>query len=423
MSIAFDSTSPIILFGSEATALTISVTKSGQWLRSRIDLDSQGEVMRLGRPKALIEGSFSSSKENMSHLLLPTGIEIRSYSLVRATETLDLVRAIPIVSVPPAIAPGIDQVEADLLSIPTVISAIDGAWGKSSVKSAEARTSAAFCSALIESMKHRLRHNQNTLDLVITGVEVSLWMGESFANDLKMIFPQISVCVISANKMLGLGHVLPNKVYFAGSSTALEHQIDRQHTICLLISQSGQTFPTLHAAFSFAAFVESDKLWLITGTFNSKIENVIVGECFKKKGTPYVYNRVFNNYSGHRPAEPSSVAAAATWHTLSHIILRLVELVRSSDSVEILMLLSSGCIGDLRSLMLENVVDNLQKITQKGEETHTQLVKQGKAWGAHIAEPWTILVFVGLYILLSVGLGNIILTLFINHHNTFHNYL
>jgi hypothetical protein len=64
--------------------------------------------------------------------------------------------------------------------------------------------------------------------------------------------------------------------------------------------------------------------------------------------------------------------------------------------------------------MLENVVDNLQKITQKGEETHTALVKQGKAWGAHIAEPWTILVFVGLYILLSVGLGNILLTLFIN---------
>ena len=406
MSIAFDSNTPIILFGSEATALTISVTKSGQWLKSRIDLDSQGEVMRLGRPRALLEGSFNSSKEKTSNLLLPTGIEIRSYSLVRATESLDLLRAIPIVSVPPAIAPGIDQVEADLLAIPTVISAIDSAWGnKYSVNSAEARTSSAFCSALIDSMKHRLRHNQNTLDLIITGVEVSLWQGEQFANDLKMIFPQISVCVISANKMLGLGHLLPHKVYFAGSSTALEQQIDREHTMCLLISQSGQTFPTLHAAFSFAAFVESDKLWLITGTFNSKIENVIVGECFKKKGTPYVYNRVFNNYSGHRPAEPSSVAAVATWHTLSHIILRLVEFVRTTDS-EIVMLLSSGCIGDLRCLMLENVVNNLQKITKKGEQTHTELVNQGKMWGAHIAEPWNILVFVGLYILLSVGLGN-----------------
>ena len=405
MSIAFDSTIPIVLFGSEATALTISVTRSGEWLSSRIDLDNQGEVMRLGRPKALSEGSFLGREEKSSTLLLSSGIEIRSYSLVRATETLDLERTIPIVSVPLVPATGIDQVEADLLAIPTVVSAIDSAWGnKYSMNSAEAHTSSAFCSALIESMKYRLRCSKSTYDIIITGVEISLWMGEQFASDIKMIFPQVSVCVISANKMLGLGHLSPHKVFFAGNSTALEHQIDRQHTMCLFISQSGQTFPTLHAAFSFASFVESDKLWLLTGTFNSKIENVIVNECFMKKGSSYKYNRVFNNYSGHRPAEPSSVAAIATWHTLSHILLRLVELVENTDS-EITMLLSSGCIGDLRSLMLENVVKNLKNITQKGEETHTELVKQGRLWGAHITEPWTILVFVGIYILLSVGLG------------------
>lgn len=35
---------------------------------------------------------------------------------------------------------------------------------------------------------------------------------------------------------------------------------------------------------------------------------------------------------------------------------------------------------------------------------HGQLVARGRAWGAHIAEPWRILVCAGAYIILSVGL-------------------
>lgn len=35
---------------------------------------------------------------------------------------------------------------------------------------------------------------------------------------------------------------------------------------------------------------------------------------------------------------------------------------------------------------------------------HGQLVQRGKAWANHISEPWKILVYVGAYIILSVGL-------------------
>ena len=45
---------------------------------------------------------------------------------------------------------------------------------------------------------------------------------------------------------------------------------------------------------------------------------------------PYGRDRVFNNYSGNRPAEPSSVAVAATWHTLTRMLLQLVYIVRAS---------------------------------------------------------------------------------------------
>jgi hypothetical protein len=34
---------------------------------------------------------------------------------------------------------------------------------------------------------------------------------------------------------------------------------------------------------------------------------------------------------------------------------------------------------------------------------HSQLVRRGRAWGAHITETWTILVYVGAYIIFSVG--------------------
>ena len=48
------------------------------------------------------------------------------------------------------------------------------------------------------------------------------------------------------------------------------------------------------------------------------------------QGLVYGRDRVFNNYSGNRPAEPSSVAVVATWHTLTRLLLQLVYIVRAA---------------------------------------------------------------------------------------------
>jgi hypothetical protein len=107
----------------------------------------------------------------------------------------------------------------------------------------------------------------------------------------------------------------------------------------------------------------------------------------------------------------------------------------------LLMLLSDGCIEDINSLLLTTVVTNLCNITgfdidgnlmekpepqstfqkvlrcvdpygilgdlgheyEKDDSVHGQLVKRGRAWGAHLNEPWRILCFAGAYIILSVG--------------------
>ena len=41
---------------------------------------------------------------------------------------------------------------------------------------------------------------QDTTDLLIGGVEASLWIGEQFAADMRTIFPLLNVVTVSANK-------------------------------------------------------------------------------------------------------------------------------------------------------------------------------------------------------------------------------
>lgn len=218
------------------------------------------------------------------------------------------------------------------------------------------------------------------------------------------------------------------------------------------------------------------------------MEQVLL-ESYHENNLKYLRNRVFNNYSGHRPAEPSSLAAVATWHTLSRLQLELILTVRKmcpyarvlhpweydyyaskiqrwfrrnkrsythSDDTQngrimkrqnamkhsnmnslfhksqpIVMLLSDGCIEDMKSLISENVLPNisnivgfdrfrkplkssatLSKIDEINPSIHDKLVEQGIMWSQHVNEPWNMLVLSGLYILVSVGLGLPIIGLF-----------
>ena len=65
----------------------------------------------------------------------------------------------------------------------------------------------------------------------------------------------------------------------------------------------------------------------MTGCFHSKMEQVMI-DSYVENGLKYGKNRVFNNYSGHRPAEPSSLAAVATWHSLTHLQMAIIRNIR-----------------------------------------------------------------------------------------------
>ena len=168
MSVSFDPDRSLCLYGSEAEAIAVPVDEEGVWLPERIDLDSKGEVMRLGLPRALIEGKYlppknedggeeeeksdeqkvkydpkaaiSSRRRSLrkvestgefgkrAGIRMKGGIEILSYSLVtncEGTAESLIERAVSINSAPIPYDPKADLVRADLAMTPGILAAID----------------------------------------------------------------------------------------------------------------------------------------------------------------------------------------------------------------------------------------------------------------------------------------------------------
>jgi hypothetical protein len=74
------------------------------------------------------------------------------------------------------------------------------------------------------------------VDLLVTGIENSLWLGERFAQDLEGLMPMLNVKTLSANSVLQhLQHDLP-ALNFARQS------------IVLVLTHSGQTFASRQVA-------------------------------------------------------------------------------------------------------------------------------------------------------------------------------
>ena len=150
------------------------------------------------------------------------------------------------------LTPGRDAVAADLADVPRLLHAIADDWAAPA--SLNRRAAAAFAAALRRIGEERrggahLAGDDTAgqeVDVLLVGVEVSLWLAEQFAADLKTLFPGLRVAAISANKVIGVlginrGRVPATGFPFCRSSARMDA------AIALAISHSGQTFPTIHA--------------------------------------------------------------------------------------------------------------------------------------------------------------------------------
>ena len=535
MGIAFSADQPLVLFGSEASALQVAVTASGRPLTTKLDLDETGEVVRVGPPAPLAAGCYSArgrrATSGTAGLVVGGGlVELRAYALEAGYEARRVAlqaRCRPIDEGTPPFDPLTDQVALDLRETPAVLHAIDQDWADPASPSREAAS--ALGDYLLQRMEVRRAARLDTIDLLIGGVEVSLWLAQQFASDMRAVFPSLTVKCVSTNKLLGISGFSPRRTFFAGNERISATQI--KDAAVLLVSQSGQTFPSLHATRLLASLAP-ERVWLLTGTKASKMEAALAAARLAR-GEQLAAPRVILTQSGHRPAEPSSLAVAAAHHTLTHLLLHLATHVRNhapgsrlvqpwerqhepatdapphsfppspplgptpapvpalavlaepvapapagalhanpyalaladanathavpvvpahhahpgghahgnhghhghghghgrahhrhghghgarapllSDSDELLIRLSDGCLADMRMMVATSVVRNVATLVGADQEgkpldesgPRRALLEQGRRWAAHVREPWIVLVLVGCYVFVTLVLG------------------
>ncbi|XRA96236.1 glutamine amidotransferase [Pycnococcus provasolii] len=228
-----------------------------------------------------------------------------------------------------AVPSACDLVGNDLADVPMVLNKIRESWKDSS--SYNVKTARNFYAAIREAVLRKLHATSDSLsdvaservavDVLVTGVEVSLWVGEQFASDLQNLFPCLRVIPVSANKVIG---VLSNsKGSFAMTGFSFcSVNIDLKRTIVVALSHSGQTFPTMHATHALAGLLPPDRLFVVAGSVDSKMAQA-VGQ-YVYKGCPWK-GCVFDTMAGWRPSEPCSLSVLAMHHTLTELMLYIVE--------------------------------------------------------------------------------------------------
>ena len=99
---------------------------------------------------------------------------------------------------------------ADIADIPRVIKRIQDDWNEPSRSLNRLTVFTLFSKIKKRLMQHEDGTHDGSVDLLVTGCEVSLWIGEQFASDLHNAFPLLKVVTLSANKLLAqLGQALP----------------------------------------------------------------------------------------------------------------------------------------------------------------------------------------------------------------------
>ena len=315
-----------------------------------------------------------------------------------------------------------DPVAQDINSIPQILHEIKTDWEnptsincrsadylihllKEKVQRFETRQQQMFKAGLLSKIRA-----MPAIDLLITGEENSLWLGEKFARDLETVFPLLNIVVTSANEIL--------------------QQLDRgfgqlnlgKDSLVLAITQSGQTFSTVQIVKVFDNLSSQGiigELFIMTGEISSFINSTqgkgglttISNSSFLDSEHHYRY-RIFVNGSGRRTAEPTTVTVAAAGYTLTELLFYLAKQMRmdypNSDplgltlTAESLMVLAMMKEDFLNKNVLQ-IVGTTASQEVSNSPTQKILVRGGQYWAGHVTETPLAWAIHALYILISVG--------------------
>jgi hypothetical protein len=305
-----------------------------------------------------------------------------------------------------------DPVAADLRDIPCILHTIKDDWINPSSLN---RQSAEYFINILIAKAHHLGEKQALLnkvdldpslaksshvDLLITGVENSLWVGSQFAKDLASVFPLLTIKTLSSNQLL-------QSLQYDFDGLALARQ-----TVVLAISQSGQTFCTKQVIEACDLLVREEvirEVFVLTGEPTSFVGSSIMQPTFA--GEPFS-RRLFTSGGGRRTAEPATASVAALHQTLTELLFFLCRQIQLAfpEQHPLGMTLSSRSLLVLEDmedhLFLQSVVNIIGTDCQRQRKPtglHRQIVAGGKHWGFHVLEHPIAWALQALFVAITVG--------------------
>jgi hypothetical protein len=394
MSTGFNFQDKYMVYASEPAAVdAVLINRPGSY---RLDLDQKkGEIAWVGIDDIKIY-SMQEDRELPSSALAQRWIPLQNNPYILPPKTTSK-----------------DPVGQDIQEIPKVLDSIVADWQNPT--SLNCQSANYLAEMLIEKAKSRMQKQranipiqsnlstgESPLDLLIIGVESSLWLGEQFAEDLHTLLPTLSVRACSANQIL-------QRLKYDFKSLHLDN-----YSIVLAISQSGQTFSTLQATSTFEQLRQQKKvgeLFVMTGELCSLMGSAIDQHYHSE--SKFV-RRIFVNHSGRRTAEPITVAIAAAQTTLTELLLYLAKRLRQqfpTCSDPFGMTLTSADLLTLErardNFLTQSAVSIINR-TANGQPTrslvHQKLIQGGQKWASHVTETPIAWGIHALYILITVEL-------------------
>lgn len=410
MSVAFFPEKGIICYGSELAAVKAGMTydnpsgnipKDGTSSCFKVDADMTQETCRfdlddLGGEVVLLDFSGKEAKVTTFQESVSTGGNLRA-RITPLYKNEFLIPLTPVVR---------DQIFDDIQTIPQALARIQNNWRDGGLNRMAAWN---LGRCLKKSLEDKVRgiESDSSIDLLVTGCEVSLYLSEQFASDLQKSFPKLKIQATSSNKILG---IFGQELAVPAVGFPLSNRIpDLKNSIVLVVSHSGGTFGPL-AISNLLQSVTKD-IFVVASEWDTQIGKQVRSMYSHDKDI--FASRVFTTNIGVRPSEPCSLSVCATHQLLTQIYEHLCLVILNDHHFRDV----SGAVvtqQDLQVLEKCNVenIFALERITgsdlhgtPQGTQVHEELKDAGNLWADHVLENARAYILSFLYIVITVTIG------------------
>ena len=440
MSIAFYPDKDLVCYGSEQAAVkagmgavyegssnndnlqsTIRSNREVDNEYTRLDLDDLGGeivVLDWGRQRYQTPPVSLPNKHLKEYQLMNGKITSVLYQESKSTK-MELFQRMTRLSDNPLIRPlekaEDDPVLTDIRDIPRVCKNIQDDWHSRRASSSLNRLTAFNLSRCLR--KRLERHVDGTVpnmnvDILLTGCEVSLYLAEQFASDLKKSFPKLCIEAVSSNKLLGLyGQeiAVPSLGFPYSPESRNIHD-----SIVIIVSHSGGTFGPLACSNLLQSATQS--IFVVTSEWDTQIgKQLRMIDELDGTNENLINQRIFTTEIGIRPAEPCSVSVAATHQLLTNLF----------EYISVLVLSDPRFRRVTKAQINEQDIQILEKCNQMNINAMTEVVgfnvsgypldrvspllsnlyELGNLWSDHILEQARAYVMCFLYIFVTVTWG------------------